>query len=61
MHTLHALVILHVYTHAVRIAESREAGAVDYTGQIRQFSNIGPSGPLTVTPRPWVCYVEARG
>ena len=47
---------------AVRIAESREPPSVDYTGQIRQFSEIGPGGPFEgpniVTPRPWVCYVQ---
>ena len=50
-----------IYTlpHTDRIAESAEAfrdPTADYTGQIRQFSEIGPSGPGT-TPRPWVCYV----
>ena len=43
--------------HSVRIAESREADAIDYTGQIRQFSEIGPGGPSGIIPRPWVCYV----
>ena len=41
----------------VRIAESREPSSVDYTGQIRQFSEIGPGGDGT-TPRPWVCYLQ---
>ena len=50
---LHALL-----THTVRIAESSEANTVDYTGQIRQLSEIGPSGPRAVTPRPWVCYTQ---
>ena len=40
----------------MRIAESREVYAVDYTGQIRQFSEIGPSG-FGTTPRPWLCNV----
>ena len=53
---LHACTLAHI----VRIAESRDADTVDYTGQIHQFSEIGPSGPRTVTPRPWVCYVEGR-
>ena len=44
--------------HTVRIAESREAVSVDYTEQIRQFSEIGPGGPPTYTPRPWVCYTQ---
>ena len=39
-----------------RIAESSEALGIDYTGQIRQFSEIGVGGPTTITPRPWVCY-----
>ena len=43
--------------HTVRIAESREPVTVDYTGQIRQFSEIGPSGSGT-TPRPWICYTD---
>ena len=43
--------------YTVRIAESRKANYVDYTGQVRQFSEIGRDGPTTVTPRPWVCYV----
>ena len=42
--------------HTVRIAASIEASSVDYTGQIRQFSEIGVGGPSTNTPRPWVCY-----
>ena len=48
-----------IYTlpHTVRIAESSEPNTADYTGQIRQFSEIGPAGPGT-TPRPWVCYVQ---
>ena len=46
--------------HTVRITEWREAATVDYTNQIRQFSEIGPSGPSTVTPRPWVCYIQGR-
>ena len=46
------------FAHTVRIAESREAVNVDYTGQIRQFSEIGPKGPSTVTPRPWLCNVQ---
>ena len=51
-----------IYTlpHTVRIVESAEASqdpTADYTGQIRQFSEIGPSGSGT-TPRPWVCYVQ---
>ena len=45
------------HTHTVRIAESREPATVDYTGQIRQFSEIGPGGNST-TPHPWVCYVQ---
>ena len=52
---LHACTLAHI----VRIAESREADTVDYTGQIHQFSEIGPSGSGT-TPRPWICYVEGR-
>ena len=43
-----------------RIAESAEADrdpTADYTGQIRQFSEIGPRGVGT-TPRPWVCFLE---
>ena len=43
--------------HTVRIAESTEQFTVDYTGQIRQFSEIGPGGTST-TPRPWVCYTQ---
>ena len=48
-----------IYTllHTVRIAEAREHFTVDYTGQIRQFSEIGQSGVGT-TPRPWVCYTQ---
>ena len=45
----------HMYTD--RIAESGEPSTVDYTGQIRQFSEIGPGGVGT-TPGPWVCYVQ---
>ena len=47
-------------SHTVRIVESAEAAydpTVDYTGQIRQFSEIGRGGAGT-TPRPWVCYVQ---
>ena len=45
--------------HTARIAESRQAAPVDYTGEIRQFSEIGRGGSyLTVFPRPWVCYVS---
>ena len=51
--------IVCTHAHAVRIAESREPVTVDYTGQIRSFSEIGPSGPMVI-PRPWVCYVEGR-
>ena len=51
-HTLYA--ILHTCTD--RVAESREPFLVDYTGQIRQFSEIGPGGDPAITPRPWVCY-----
>ena len=49
-----------IYTlpHTVRIAEAREPFSVDYTGQIRRFSEIGPGGPITNTPRPWVCYTD---
>ena len=46
--------------HTVRIAESAEATRdpnADYTGQIRQFSEIGQGGSGT-TPRPWLCYVQ---
>ena len=50
--------VVYTLTHTVRIAESREANTVDYTGQIHQLSEIGPSGPRTVTPRPWICYTE---
>ena len=42
--------------HTDRIAETREPATVDYTGQIRSFSEIGPSGPDT-TPHPWLCYM----
>ena len=47
-----------LFTHTVRIAERREADTVDYSGQIHQFSEIGPGGASTVTPRPWSCYTE---
>ena len=53
----------HMHVHCelscttVRIAESREPETVNYTGQIHQFSEIGPSGDGT-TPRPWVCYPD---
>ena len=52
-----------IYTlpHTVRIVESAEAAqdpTADYTGQIRQFSEIGVGGPITNTPRPWVCYTD---
>ena len=47
------------FAHTVRIAESREDHTIDYTGQIRQFSEIGPSGEGT-TPRPWVCYTDFK-
>ena len=46
--------------HTVRIVESYEGADdpnADYTGQIRQFSEIGQSGVGT-TPRPWVCYTQ---
>ena len=53
---------LYTLVHTVRIAEAREPVTVDYTGQIRQFSEIGRggafSGPNIVLPRPWVCYVS---
>ena len=56
--------VMCTHSHAVRIAESRESVTVDYTGQIRSFSEIGPGGPHfgpnIVTPRPWVCYVEGK-
>ena len=52
-----------IYTlpHTVRIVEAAEASqdpTADYTGQIRQFSEIGPGGSGT-TPRPWVCYTQS--
>ena len=50
--------IVCTHAHTVRIAESGAPNNVDYTGQIRQFSEIGPNGPSTVMPRPWVCYVN---
>ena len=56
--------VMCTHSQTVRIAESREPVTVDYTGQIRSFSEIGPSGPFEgpnmVTPRPWVCYVEGK-
>ena len=54
--------IVCILAHTVRIAESREPDTIDYTGQIRQFSEIGPGGPFegpnAIFPRPWVCYVS---
>ena len=50
------LYVYSLHTLAVRIAESGKAPGVDYTGQIRQFSEIGVGGPGTI-PRPWVCNV----
>ena len=47
--------------HTDRIVESAEGQAdpnADYTGQIRQFSEIGRGGVGT-TPRPWVCYTQS--
>ena len=47
--------------HTGRIVEAAEGTAdpnTDYTGQIRQFSEIGRSGGGT-TPRPWVCYTQS--
>ena len=55
--SLHACTIFYTLPHTVCIAESREPVTVDYTGQIRQFSEIGQSGTGT-TPRPWICYVQ---
>ena len=58
--SLHACT-LYVLLHTGRIAEAAEGIAdpnADYTGQIRQFSEIGPSG-MGTTPRPWVCYVSS--
>ena len=53
-----------LHKHTDRIAESREPAAVDYTGQIHQFSEIGPGGPHDgpnrVLPRPWVCYAASN-
>ena len=46
--------------YTVRIVESDDGAddpTADYTGQIRQFSEIGPSGVGTI-PRPWVCYTQ---
>ena len=48
---------LYTFAYTARIAESREPVTVDYTGQIRQFSEIGPNG-FGTTPRPWVCYFQ---
>ena len=47
--------------HTGRIVEAAEGAAdpnADYTGQIRQFSEIGQSG-MGTTPRPWVCYTQS--
>ena len=49
---------IYTLSHTVRISESSEPATVDYTGQIHQFSEIGPGGSGTV-PRPWICYVQA--
>ena len=46
--------------HTGRIVETTEGTAdptADYTGQIRQFSEIGVSG-MGTTPRPWACYTQ---
>ena len=53
--SLHACTIFTLF-NTVRIAESTEQFTVDYTGQICQFSEIGPAGTGT-TPRPWICFV----
>ena len=31
---------------------------IDYTDQIRRFSEIGSGGPNVHPPLPWVCYVQ---
>ena len=50
-----------LHTCIVRIVEGDEGDAdpnADYSGQIHQFSEIGPSGSFWIKPRPFVCYVQ---
>ena len=51
---------MHTLAHIARISEA--SILIDYTGEIRSFSEIGPGGqPGVVTPRPWVCDIDGDG
>ena len=51
--------IIGTLAHTDRISASEDASTVDYTGQIHQFSEIGPGGTGT-TLRPWGCFTAAN-
>ena len=52
--------VIHTLAHTGRIIEG--SLVIDYTGDIRSFSEIGPGGqPGVVTPRPWVCDINGTG
>ena len=60
MQSTSCMYIICTLAHTVRIVEFAEGVAdlnADFTDQIRQFSEIGPSGSGT-TPCPWVCYIQ---
>ncbi len=44
----------------VRLAAANEDPGTDHTGEITQFSDVGPGGgaPTYPPPRPWGCYLK---